>query len=419
MRTHDVRVVVTETDSVFTSGLADPFLGGLADPFRATARVPGQPRTIVPIDLDVVNDMLELADEFSFSIPFTRQVWDLCRKDAEVQVWIDDSCVLTGYVEERDKATGRGGSLVEVRGYDKGGRIVSDEAPLVRFEGYGLKDFVEEMVGPWFPSVSLSNARNRRLIKGSGTRGAPVAGEPLLVGKDIQKKVEPGETRGEAILYMLERAELLAWSSADGKEFIIGRPNYDQAPQWRFFMAAPGSERTHEANAIESSYLESNSERYSKITVCGSGRGNSDDYAAAIMSQRGVVLDNPDRADGTGIDFLRPKTMLLPNNDIRSAAEALVEARREQRLRDGRGYSLEVQAPGFGQDYAGASSIGSPFGKPAIFACDTMSDYEDEEAGDTIAREWLVTRVAFTQRKSSGQTSRLTFVPRGTELRAR
>ncbi len=435
MRTHDVRVTVTEVDAYLQAGIADPFAGGLSDPFRPSLLRPGQARTIEPVELEVVNDMLELADPFSFSIPFTPAAWDLCRKDAEVQVTIDDSCVLTGYIEDRGKTTSRGGSLIEVRGLDKGGRL-AEAAPLKSFVGEDIAGLVLELVSPWFDSVTLSNARNREVIRGSGRKARALA-EPALLdfgrhtgkkltgkssltsamsSKNLRRKVEPDESRAEVILALLEQAGWLAWSAADGSEFFVGLPNYDQEPQWRFFLAGPASARTGEANVTEADYLESLAERFAMVEVCGSGKGNVTSYAAA-MRFRGVALDNEETADGTGREFIRPKKLRVSDNDIRNAAEAYARAVREMRLRDSRGQSLEISVPGFGQEYAGASSAGNPFGAPAIFACDTMASFEDEEGPGSGA--WMLTRVEFRHNKSSGQTSRLSLVPQGTELRAR
>lgn len=352
--------------------------------------------------IDLVNDMLELADPFNVALPFSREVWDASAPDTQVSIHIDDSRVCTGYIDDRHKVGSKGdGSTIVVEGRDKGGRLVDESAPLITYAGLGIEDLARQIVDPWFSTVSLSNARNRALIKGRGRRSAAIASEPaILTGKDVRRKVDPGESRAQVLLYFLELAGLLAWSTADGREFIVGTPNYSQAPQWRF-QFAPDADST---NVEHFDYKESVGERYSSITVCGASKGNKQNYA-------GNVLKRATLEEVTG-DFQRPKRLLLSDHDVDTVEKARARSSREARLRDATGETLALTAPGFGQ------VLGGPDGQPpAIFAFDTVARWEDLEAD--VRGEFLLTRVHFQTDKDGGQWTDLDLVPVGTELRVR
>lgn len=364
--------------------------------------------------VDVTCDMLAFADEFTLGFPFTREYWELTAPDSEVQVYVDDVRILTGFVDDQRKVTSREeGSSIRITGRDKGGRLVDESAPLVKYAGLGILDLAVPVVAPWFTTVSLSNARNRQLIRGRGRRLAAAAGEPpIITDRKAEKKVEPGESRADVLGHFLDEAGLLAWSSADGREFIVGKPNHDQAPQWRFLMAREGSARAGEANVELAEDGRSVAERYARIQVCGTSKGSSVSYGANVTKRTAVARNNPVIDDGTGLDFQRPKSLLLADNDITSAAAAKVRAEREMRLRDASARTLEITVPGYGQVLGG-----DPASRPAIYCFDTIARYEDEETEDVD--DFLVTRLRFATDRQGGQWSAISMVPRGTELRAR
>lgn len=368
----------------------------------------GEALTTLVESLDLSNDMLELADPFRLALPYSADVWRVATPDTEVQVWIDESRVLTGYIDDRTRRSSKNeGTSIALDGRDRGGRLVDDAAPLGTFAGLGIEDLARQMVTPWFSTVSLSNARNRRLVKGGGP-SATVSKEPaILAGKNIARKVDPSDSRADVLSDFLHEAELLAWSSADGREFIVGRPNYSQSPQWFFFAGAAGSARRGEINVEEFEYVETVGDRYAQITVCGSGRGDAANYGARVTKWTATVSDNPADADGLGRSFKQPKRLRIADHNIKSAEQAARRARREMALRNGDARRLQLTVPGFGQ--------GLP-GQTAIYCFDTIARWEDEEIG--LREDWYVTRVHFRYAKGEGQATRLELVPKGTELRA-
>ncbi len=355
------------------------------------------------LEFDVSSDMLELADPFSLSVPLTPDLWEAAALDSSIRIFIDDSQVLDGFVDERVRSIDKsGGSILNISGRDKGGRLVDESAPLKSFYNRRFADVAKDLVAPWFPKVTFSNATNRALIRGRGRRLASVAQEPAVqVGsrKRVARKVEPGESRAEVLRHFLERFHLLGWSSANGREFVVGLPNYKQAPQFFFFVPRAGSKRFHEGNVLEASYRQSCSERYSEIRVVGSSRGDEASYGRNVTSRTATVSSE---------ELLHDKHLIVVDDDIRTAGEALARAKREMKLREGAGEQLELTVPGFGQALGGDDTT-----PPALYACDTMSRWEDEELG--LKGDWLITAVRY-RRSKNGETSQLSLVPRGTEL---
>ncbi len=356
---------------------------------------------------ELSTDILELADPFSISMPFHELLWPAFDTDSEVQIFIDSTRVLNGFVDRREFVGGKDGVVIDVTGRDKGGRIVDDAAPFENFVGKGVKELGQIVAGDWFAKVSTSNARNRKLIGGKGKTLAGVSREPAIIGpRDAAKKVEPGETRGQVLGHFLEEAGLLAWSSADGDEFIIGKPNYSQVPQFNFFLAAEGSARRNETNVVSIRYAEDVGEVYSEYHVCGSSKGNGPNYGKNVRRRQASAFDGPG-ANGIGNRFYHPKKLVIADDDIRSTKQAKERANREAALRQGQGESLEIQVEGWGQPFMGN-------GEPIIFAFDTLAIVEIEEIGfDDIC---LITRVQFNETKDGGQIATLSMVTLGTEL---
>ena len=344
----------------------------------------------------ITNDMLAIADSWSIEVPVKPLLWDLAKPDNEVQVHIDDSLVLSGFVDSRIKSEGR----IRISGRDRGGRLVDESAPLVEFGGLDIEGLALEIAGEWFSEVRIHNAVNRRLIAGRGAKAKRGREPAVLVGENLRHKVRPGETRAAVLTSILEQAGLMAWSTADGKALIVGRPNQNQAPDWYFFNAKPGSTRAAEANVLELTYGEDLAESFSEITACGSGKGDSVNYGRAVTRRRATV-----KAEA-GV-FVRPKRLLVSDPDVRSPAEARRRAEREMRERAAGAVFLELTVPGHGQR-------DPRIGWPAIYGFDTVARVEDEEIG--LAGDFYVTSVTFT---GSAETSRtdLELVPVGTDLR--
>lgn len=364
-------------------------------------------------------EALELSQTFMMTIPFRREVWDIVRADSPIQILIDGVVKLSGYIDERIKPEGE--SSITISGRDRSGRIVQDCAPGVSFAGLGIIDITKKLIEPWGFTATFTNDRNRSIALGHGrkakgrrkrtgnrftgkARQLRGSSEALRLNSHVGTQIEPGQTRGQVITTLATQAGYLVWPSCDGKEIIVGEPDYDQDVQFVFFHPAEGSSRIGESTCLGMGVKSSTGDRYSHVIVVGAGAGTDVNYGSATSSRRGDARNNPDDPDGVGLDFSAPKRLIL-SRPVQSIAEAQELAEREMARRDALGHVLTVRAPGHGQIYDGET--------PTLFAPDTLALCEDEETG--TAGIYLVTHCAF-QSSRSGEETLLTLVKSGSEL---
>lgn len=351
---------------------------------------------------DISVDILQPADAFSLSCKASRAAWDLLALDAEVQVWIDDSRILSGFIGARTKEPGGdgGGTVIQVEGRDRAGRLVDESAPLFAYGGQRLQQLVERLVGigspdALFERVTLLNTSNRRLMTNGRARSTD---EPaLLTGAHAPRRVLPGQGRWAVLEEFLRESRMLAWSTANGRELFVGQPNQAQEPQYRFFEAAEGSARAAETNS-QIRIAESVEDRYSEITCVGKATGTDANYGSGVTKNRGTATSSY-----TG--WSRPKRLLISDDSVKGPADALERAEREMLERDAAGHEVLVRAPGHSQLVAR---------RQAVFAPDTIARVEDELTG--LAGDYLVTAVTFSDSRESGTRTELRMVPRGTIL---
>lgn len=407
---------------------------------------------------EVESNMLEPADGFDLTLGKpTRQVWDLCKPDSFVQVLIDDTIVMSGTLDDRDWSDERSATSLTVRGRDGGGRLVDESMPLIRFSSLTIKGLAEKVIGlgeevQWFDEAVLSNAENRRLIRGPSAptlkaRKARAAAETRIADAAVQqaprtaaaqaaaaadfaarqrayleadaavrlaaskdgresspRRVEPGQSRWQVLEHFLQKYHLLAWPTADGSALYVGLPNYDQEPAYHFFQPAERSDRQAEGNLLSCKIRESVGDRYSEITVVGTPR-DADGQGVERVNRRGVAVNGP-FTHGTGKDFSSPKRLLVVDDDIKGSRDAELRARREMAIRDAAGHTVEITVAGHSQVWDGQRS--------AIYAFDTMARFEHEETG--IAGEYMLTCVKFAEDRQQGEITRISLVPKGTVL---
>lgn len=352
---------------------------------------------------DITVDMLSPADHFTMRMAFVREVWDLCRGDRPIKVLIDDVVILTGFIDER--LVPEDDEVVEILGRDKGGRLVDESAPSLNFAGLTMLALIEKVSDPWFPRVSLSNARNRRVIRGRG-RKAKAADQALKINtsKKIGTRIEPGQTRWQVVETLCSQADALAWSAGDGSELIVGQPNYDQEPQYRFFMPAADSKRTGESTVLGMGVRERTADSYSRVIVVGSGTGTAVNYGAQVASRYAEAKDNTATPEGDGTTFSAPKRLIVVRS-VSSIGEAKELAVREMARRNAHAKAITVRAPGHGQVLAGT--------EPTIFVPDTIASVEDERTGTN--GNYLITSCTYRSART-GEETLITLVPSGTDV---
>lgn len=352
-------------------------------------------------EYEISQGMRTPADAFSMSRPFDRAAWDLLAPDRPIKVLIDDVVVLTGYIDDSDKPDS-GNDQITITGRDKVGRLVQESAPGVSFKGLTERELVKRLASPWFTAVT-GNARNRNVVRGRG-RKAPVGDEPIKLDVRGGTLIEPGQTRWAAIEELLRQSGHLCWSSGDGRELILGTPNYNQAIQWSVFHPGEQSLRGKEGNALGFGVKRSTGDRYSRIVVVGTGSGTAANYGPAVVARYGEAKDNPLTPDGDGTTFSAPKRLVMVE-DVGSRAEATSLAKREMARRALDAARITAQLPLHGQRSSTALTL---------FALDTLARVEDEVTG--LRGTYLVEALTFSSSRDGGQRTKLEMVPKGSEV---
>jgi prophage tail gpP-like protein len=365
-------------------------------------------------------EALELASPWSMTMPFRREVWDLVRPDRTIQIFIDGAPKLNGYIDGRDKPLGE--EVITISGRDRSGRIVQDSAPGVSFAGLGIIDITKALIKDWGFTATFTNDRNRAITLGHGRKakghrkrtGSKFTGkarqlrgsdEALRLNSRVGTKIEPGQTRGQVITTLATQAGYLVWPSCDGREIIVGEPDYDQDIQFVFFHPKEGSERIDEASCLGMGVKDDTGDMYSRVIVVGAGSGTDANYGSSVASRYAETKDNPSDPEGVGKRFTAPKRLIL-SRPVQSTADAQELADREFGRREAQCHMLTVRAAGHGQIYDGDL--------PTLFAPDTLALCEDEETG--TAGIYLITKCTFQSSREGGEETLLTLVKSGSEL---
>lgn len=350
---------------------------------------------------EIRNDITAPPGTFSMQRAFDKEAYDALRLDSVVRIVIDGTTILTGFLERSDVVGDE--DTISISGRDRYSRL-EESAPGLQYGGLDLHALVKQVVDPWFPEVVYSNARNRKVARGKGKK-AKAGAEPLSVGarKKGATRIDPGQSRAAVVDRLLDQTGYLAFASSDGREFIIGEPNHDQAPQYRLFRPAPNSTRAGEATVLSMDIKRSTEGRFSKVIVTGSGVGTDANYGTAVASRTGAAVDGPG-PDGTGGDFLARKTLIVPLT-VNSIEEAQELAEREMARRNAGALVVSAVAEGHGQKLEGVQST--------IFVPDTIAWVEHERTG--VKGAFLVVSCSYTSNRQ-GETTAMELVPRFTEL---
>jgi prophage tail gpP-like protein len=364
----------------------------------------------------VDSSMITPADGFELRRPFSLEAWSLLRRDSDVTIELGSRSedgrvsgwtpILRGFVDKRVRQAKAG--TMTISGRDRCGRLVDESAPAISFNGLTVEQAFKKLISPWFSTLTLSDARNRRLRRGKGRRVASGAEDPVTINIRVprQGNVHPGEKRGHVMHEIASRAQLIWWSSADGKEIFIGKPNQTQAPQYVFTHAKSGS--ATQATVKDLTITEDDGDRYSLIMVSGTGGQGDTNYGTIVTDNRGVSFDNPfNRLDGTGRDFIHPKRLTMPEKSFASFHDAQRVADIERIRRDYKRHIVSVEAPLHGQFLTSG-------GPPTLFAYNTVARVIDEEL--ELDDTYLIVSCAFSSNREQGETTTMHMVPTGTEI---
>lgn len=343
------------------------------------------------------------ANGFRMTRPFGAQAYRVCVPDAKIRVRIDGVTVLDGFIDSRHKSTDGSRNEMTIQGRSRAARMVQESAPTVGFDGLDLLAIAKRLADPWFTTIATSNARNRNVQRGRG-RKAVAATEPLVL-KARRKtwQVEPGQSRWKILNDLCSEAGYMLWPSGDGKELIIGQPNYAQAVQWLVANPAPGS--TVDQTAVRLDFDESVADRFSMIVALGAAAGDSVNYGSNVTSHRGVAKNGPG-IDGTGLDFTYPKRLILSEHSAADLEEADAIAAREMARRDFSKLQVTATVRSHGQIVGGTT--------PTIFTYDTLARVIDEEQDLPFDQVMYVYGCTYRSRRETGEQTELKLVPKGT-----
>lgn len=404
----------------------------------------------------VTQDVLQPANEFSLEVMFSREAWDLLERDVEVSIFLDSTRILSGFIGRREKVSSvSSGSVMRISGRDKTGRLVDESAPLLRYGGLRIKELAEAIAGDLFEDgVELVNTENRSLLRNVRARQAKISFEPILdqetglfsslgglalpevptpriqniiprvierppivdagifQGRQRPKKVPPGASRWQVLEEILAEARLMAWSSADGRKLFVGLPNYNQSLQYLFYEPGQESGERRFANS-KITVIQDVEEMYSAYTAVGASKGSGSNYGPNVIKNRATVYDNPENTgNGTGINFRKRKWLLVSDDGIKDARDALERAEREKLEREAGFWEVLVETSGHSQIYAGE--------EPTLYAVDTMARVMDYDTGIGVAeglpRDFYITQASFSLTANQKTMSRLRMVPKGTIL---
>lgn len=354
---------------------------------------------------NIESSMITPADSFVLRAPLTELAYRTFRRGARISIKADGTTLLDGFIGKRH-AQGAA-DVLEISGRDRVGRLCDESAPAIDYSGMTILEAVRRLAHPWFDDVTIDDGRNRRIRRGKGRRVAS-GSEPVItfnVRVPRRGNVHPGEKRWQLIHEIASRAGLIVYSSSDGKELFIGKPNQQQAAQYLFAFSQPGS--TLQTTVRDMSIVEDDEDRYSMYLVAGVGGQGDTNYGKNVTDNRGVAFDNPfNRDDGTGRDFIHPKRMFLPERAFDSYADAQNVALLEKNRRDYHRHLLMIEAATFGQD------LGTS--EPTLFAPDTVARVVFEKL--RIDDRYLVVSCSYSFARDNADTTVIHAVPVGTEI---
>jgi prophage tail gpP-like protein len=362
-------------------------------------------------DYTISVGVLDAADSFQLSVPFDREVWRLVRPDRPIKIMIDGTIVIDGFLDSRRGSSQEG--TIDISGRDRVGRLVQESAPAVHYQGKLLTQLVYDLAQPWFQRVVLSNARNRRVLRSkNGKKSSRLAADRGKVWLDskVGSHTDPGQLRWSIIEELCEQAGYICWSSGDGVELIIGKPDYEQEIQYHFFQAPYGGTITQPTTKglIDLIVEDSTADRYSRILVLGAGPGTDANYGPPTSSRSGEAKNNPNSVHGEGVDFSAPKQLIVANrNDVKSRADAEIAAKREMARRDLHGHAVTLSCATHGQETGVA-------GDRILFVVDTMAYIQDDDR-EVKGAYWLAA-CSYNGNRTSGETTHLTFLRKGSEV---
>lgn len=357
----------------------------------------------IAVDYEVHAGVLTIPAAFSMTVGHGGLVAELAANyppETPFELEINGTVFARGETDGYSLA-GQSASVIAIKGRDILRRIVKKQIRSER--SFAEKSFIDltrlalEDVGLGDREIRTDNIANRKAITGTQKIKVPpkpdptqeqpktfeeteteAPGEPAppktrTVHKTI--KAEVGTTWWEFLAEQYRRAGLFLWSTADGN-FVLARPNGNQAPLYRILRRRDGSGEPGKVTVLGlPSFANDTTNRYSECQVVGRGGGGKQGRArvsATHFDDEMIALLNPleaDRADGGK----RQEPMIIRDDKVRTKAQAAFLARRKVAEWRRSSWALSYTVAGHT-----APAIG---GGRAIWAPDTVVEVIDDELG--------------------------------------
>lgn len=210
------------------------------------------------IEYDFESDLLTPSDGFSFTVAsdrLTDEVRTALRPGTEVQLKLRGIVLATGYVDSLEVgATTGNGAEWRLRGRDKLGLAVDCHAdPTETLKPkMSLVAALKKLLGPFgwnsddsFAADGLADREVRQNVQGKrvvvSKAKKPRKRKALSKFELHQLKPYFGEGLFDFAKRIAEHQGLWIWPSADGKQLIVSRPDFDQAAVQKIFRSADGN----------------------------------------------------------------------------------------------------------------------------------------------------------------------------------
>jgi len=385
--------------------------------------------------ISVTHGMMSASDAFDMSFdvaswdprvepePIIRRLEGYAEAFERVELFVDGAKQLTGLLDKVKGKEGVGGPTINLVGHDMGKQVEDEDLPKgFNYKNVYLLDLVDAVLGKYDVEVVIGNEDNRVVVSTKKKKyqfadtdlewaqkqkwWKQVIGKPkktenstltaytnVIRNRKINKEVrpKPDDTRMSFLARLFKSQNLMGWFAADGK-FIIGLPNYDQAPLFHITRAVrvPGKplpeQRTPDMNNVEEGSSEkAPGQRYSVVKVFGR-QGKTPIRAEAHDTYlEALEVDRPWRHTDHKIDSIEEAQRVAD----RILYESMI-----------RGTSYDYTLTGFGQG-------------DHLFAFDTVFDVWDDSPACNVHSQLYCTQLELDYDKDSGPTTKVKLQEKG------
>ncbi len=268
------------------------------------------------------------------------------------------------------------------------------------------------------PTAAEREQELGRLIRSAFNREAPEDKEDsdfdarqAMEASEFAQRCKPHPHEG-AFGYaarVLQRFGLWIWLTGDGKQIVVGKPNFTQAPIYSLRRRYKGQEN----NILRGSVSRNIGEQPTVIIASGHGGGGAGKHCRIRAVMRNPAVDAPDtdaivkewkgkgaieitsKYAGPKMTSHVGKPVFLHDQDARTQAQIEAFCRREMALKVQK--SLATHYTVQGHEESGA-----------LWSVDTMATVIDEPAG--VAEDlWVLSRT-FVKSRSGGTTTELELI---------